>query len=156
MPSSSHIVPAGAQREESFYCSGVGSLPQEIDSCWRSPWRTILQATTPQTAATWVTLPALFPHRCSPSGTACSNMGPPYNHKSWQETFPQICRSLPGASSSISPHRVTASSGIHLLWRRCGSPSCGTGGSLHPCGPPWTAEKAQLWCLENLLPFLLH
>lgn len=92
-----------------------------------------------------------FSTGCSPLGTGCSNMSPPWSHKSFQET----CSSmgfLPMRSQPPLRHLPA------LAWAPPGAP----GGSLHSHWPPGAAgapqpvEESQLQCQEHLLPLLLH
>ncbi|KAK4825359.1 hypothetical protein QYF61_026878 [Mycteria americana] len=88
----------------------------------------------PRTSPTWVlptgcssspTAPAWVPFMgCSPSGTDCSSVGPPWGHKSCQQTCSSMGSSLHGsrgpARSLLQCGLPTGSqppSGIHLLWR---------------------------------------
>jgi len=70
-----------------------------------------------QTAPAWV-----LPTGCSPSGTGCSSVGPPWGHKHCQQTCSGVGSSLHGSagpSRSLLQHRLPTGSqlpsGIHLL-----------------------------------------
>ena len=155
-----------------FSCSRVGSpsgvSPTGRSSPWNSPtWVLPMGCSSSCTAPPWV--PSMG---CSPLGTGCSTMGPPWGHKPCQQTCSSMGSSLHRSCQVPAPawvlHRVTASFGHTpaLSW----GPSWATGGYLLHCGPPWAAEgqpaspwsspwaaeESLLWCLERLLPLLLH
>jgi len=78
---------------------------------------------------------------CSPSGTGCSSVGPPWDHEPCQKTCSDVGSSLHGSAgpgrSLLQRGLPTGSqppSGIHLLWR--GVPSMGY---RWRSAPPWTS-----------------
>jgi len=126
---------------------------------------------SPRTAPAWV-----LPAGCSPSGTECSSVGPPRGHKFCQQACSSMGSSLhgfTGLARSLLQHGLAMGSqlpsGIHLL--QCGIRSMGC---RWMSAPPWTfmdcrgttcltmvfitscREKSLRWCLEHLLPLLLH
>lgn len=100
---------------------------------------------------------------CRPSRTACSSVGPPKGHKSYQETTSSVGSSLHGSASPCekpAPARVflqvhSPFLGIPLLWH--GALLWAAGVSLHLCGSPWTAGAQLLhhsvhhWLQGNLV-----
>jgi len=83
---------------------------------------------SPQTPPTWV-----LPTGCSPSGTGCSSVGPPWGHKPCQQTCSSASSSLQGSAGparSLLQHGLPTgsqlSSGIHLLWHGLQVEICST------------------------------
>jgi len=79
-----------------------------------------------KTAPAWV-----LPTGCSPSGTGCSSVGPPWGHKSCQQTCSSVGSYLHGSAgpdrSLLQRELLTGSqppSGIHLLQRGVPSTGC--------------------------------
>jgi len=88
---------------------------------------------------------------CSPSGTGCSSVSPPWGHRSCQTTFSSVCSSpqATGPGRNLLQHGVSMGSLPNLFhygpsWAAGAQPA-----SLRSA--PWAAGESLLWRLEQLL-----
>jgi len=104
-----------------YPCSSMGSHP------WETVLHEVLQRGSFPQVAVLHKLPqrGSIPTGCSPSGTGCSSLGPPWGHKFCQQTCSSMGSSVHGATDPArsllqhgAPHGLQPPSAIHLLW--CG------------------------------------
>ena len=176
--SSSHVVSAapsssGEEGLTRFPCSSVGSLPRETvlhELLQREsfPWATVLHellqhgshprgaVLQEQTAPAWVPRGVTSPASKPASAWAPLSTGPRVR-RSCQEPAP--ARASHGVTASFGHPPAPAwgpprAAGGYLLHR--GPPWAAGGQPASPWSSPWAAGESLLWCLEHLLPLLLH
>jgi len=143
-----------------FFCSNVSSHSQEIvlhELLWHGSF--FMGCSYSQTAPAEV-----LSTGCRPSGTDRSNMGPPWGHKSCQQTCssmgssPWVLKSCQETAPSWGLHKGQNLLRVHplaLVW--------GADGRLLHCRPPWAAggQPTSPWSSpqvagESLLQHLKH